>query len=159
MPVFYLESSGLFKRYRTEKGTDIVNAIFSAKGETDIFVTSHLTTVEMESVASRGLKSKVISRQAYSVLLRTFAEDLDTMVILPVSSSLISEAAQEARQYGLRALDAIHFASAKRASKGALDSVVFVASDRDLVKAAKATGFTTIDPEEPRALEKLKNLR
>ena len=121
-------------------------------------MTSHLVTVEMESVASRGLKGKVLNKEAYSVLLRSFAEDLDTMVVLPISSALISEATQEARQHGLRALDAIHFASARRVSQVSPGSLVFVASDKDLIKAAKVAGFIVIDPEIEGAIEQFKSL-
>ncbi|MBI4331186.1 MAG: type II toxin-antitoxin system VapC family toxin [Chloroflexi bacterium] len=159
MPVFYIESSGLFKRYRSEKGTDVMKAVFDEKNDADTFVTSHLVTVEMESAAARGLKGKVLNKRAYSVLLRSFAEDLGTMIVLPVSSALITEAAQEARQHELRALDAIHFATAMRVSQAARDSIVFVASDKDLVKASRTVGFITIDPEEQEALGRLRTLR
>ncbi len=159
MPVYYLESSGLFKHYRIEKGTDILNTLFSEKSETEVFVTSHLVTVEIEAAVARGFKTKVLNRQAYGVLLRSFAEDLEAMIVLPVSTALISEAAQQARQHELRALDAIHFATALRASQAAPGPLVFVASDKDLLSAARSSGFIVLDPEEPGTLQQLRNLR
>ena len=42
MPVFYLDTAALLKRYRTEKGTEVVAALFSDRREDDVFVTSQL---------------------------------------------------------------------------------------------------------------------
>ncbi len=159
MTVFYLESSALFKRYRTENGTVVLNAIFSEKSTNDVFVTSHLVTVEMESAAARVFKAKAPNRQAHGVLLRLFAEDLEAMILLPVAATLISEAAQQAREHGLRALDAIHFATALRARQAATGRLVFVTSDKDLLRAAHSSEFIALDPERQEALQQLRNLR
>ena len=108
MPVFYVESSGLMKPYRTEKGTDVANALFYGRKQADVLLTSHLVTVEVESTAARGLKGKELNRISYGAILRAFADDLEAMVIVPVTASLLIEAAHAARQYALRALDSIH---------------------------------------------------
>lgn len=80
MPVFYTDSSSLFKRYRTESGTDVMNAVFDEKNGTDRLVTSHLAAVEIESAGSRGLKGGVLNRRGYGIIVRLFAEDLGTMI-------------------------------------------------------------------------------
>ncbi|MBI4334489.1 MAG: hypothetical protein HY673_24805 [Chloroflexi bacterium] len=80
-------------------------------------------------------------------------------MVLPVSAAVINEAALAARRHALRSLDAIHLASALRTSQAAPDSFAFVASDRELVRAAGNAGVVAINPEEPEALQKLKKLR
>ncbi|MBI4340253.1 MAG: type II toxin-antitoxin system VapC family toxin [Chloroflexi bacterium] len=159
MAVFYLESSAFFKRYRTEKGTDVLNAVISQKREADVLVTSHLVTVEMESVVARGLKSAALTKKAGGVLLRSFAEDLDAIIVLPISTSLVVEASRVAARHGLRALDAIHFATLIRVSQAAPGSVVFVAADKEMVQAARADNFVTLNPEERSALDQLRKLQ
>ena len=55
MPLYYLDTSALLKRYKTETGTDVIDELFSSRRPAEVFVTSHFTSVEIESVgASRG---------------------------------------------------------------------------------------------------------
>lgn len=74
------------------------------------------TTVEVESAAARALKGRILNKRAHGALLRLLAEDLEAQIIvLPVSSSLLSEAAAIARRRpATRAGDALHIASAVR---------------------------------------------
>ena len=115
MPLYYLDTSALLKRYKTEKGTAVIDDLFSARRQNEVFVTSQFTSVEIESVAARALKGRVLNKKAHGVLLRLFAEDIEELIIvLPVSTALLSEAAAAARRSAMRAGDALHFASAIR---------------------------------------------
>ena len=49
MAVFYLDASAVLKRYRTEKGTEVVDDIYDGRGEQHIILTSQLTCIEVES--------------------------------------------------------------------------------------------------------------
>ena len=159
MSIFYIETSALVKRYHAENGTDVINAIFSEKAEADIFVTSQFITLEMEAVAARGLKGGVLNRRAYGIMLRSFVEDLGNMIVLPLSPSLVTEAAQATRRYAMRAADAIHFASALRTKQAAAMQIVFVGSDEELVRAGQEEGFTVLNPETDDAMDRFKGLR
>lgn len=159
MPVYYLESSALFKRYRTEKGTDVVNAIFAGRTDADVLATSQLVTVEMESAAARGLKGRALNRQAHGAMLRSFAEDLGNIIVLPLTGPAILEAAQVARQWALRALDAMHVATAMRVRQATQVRIVLVAADREIIQVGKATGFDVLDPEDQNASQILERLR
>jgi len=109
--------------------------------------------VEVESVPARALKGRLLSKKAQGVLLSLFADDLeDPLIVLPVSTALLSEAAAVARHYSLRASDALHLASALRAKQASVAEIVFVASDKELVEASKAAEFTVLDPENEDAL-------
>ncbi len=63
MAVFYLDASALLKRYRTEKGTEIVDDIYDGRGEQHIILTSQLTCIEVESVAARARKGGILNDQ------------------------------------------------------------------------------------------------
>ena len=76
MPVFYLDTSAILKRYRTEKGTDVVNKLYERQARGDVLVTSHFSCLELESVAVRALNGHLLSREAYNVMLGSFADDL-----------------------------------------------------------------------------------
>jgi len=156
---FYVETSALIKRYRTEKGTEVVNAVFGREPPSVTLFVSHLVTVEVESAAIRALNGKALNRTAYGVMLRAFAEDLGRMVVLPIAPQLLPEAAQLAREHALRALDALHFATVVRLSRVTKEPIVFVASDRDLLRASREKGFATLDPEEANAGDKLQTIK
>lgn len=62
MAVFYVDSSAAVKRYKTEKGSDVVDALYEGgrtrtlmgalRGDPrDVLVTSHFSCLEIESVA------------------------------------------------------------------------------------------------------------
>ena len=128
MPLYYLDTSALLKRYKTEKGTPVIDALFSSRKPGEVFVTSHFTSVEVESVAARALKGRVLTAEACGVLLRLYAEDLNEQtIVMPVSTALLSEAAKAAQRNALRAGDAVHLASALRISEPShLADLVFV---------------------------------
>lgn len=56
MPLYYLDTSALLKRYRTENDTRVLDALFSARTRDELLITSHFTAIEVESVAARALK-------------------------------------------------------------------------------------------------------
>lgn len=160
MSVFYLDSSALLKRYRTEHGTELVNSLFSGRVEGEVFVTSHITSLEIESVAARALKGRILDERAHGVLLALFAKDVQEQVIaLPVQTALISEAAEAARRHALRAADSIHLATALRVKQSAPDDTVVVASDKELLQASKDEGFRILNPQTEDAAELLRTWR
>ena len=48
MPVYYLETSALFKAYRTEVGSPVVRELLNQAQEQDRFYTSFLTVLEIQ---------------------------------------------------------------------------------------------------------------
>jgi len=84
----------------------------------DVLVTSHLSCLEVESVAARA-----------------FNADAD-------------EGGRPRAAYALRPADAVHFATAGEArSFAGADVFVFVGSDRELLSACEASGIDVLDPE------------
>jgi predicted nucleic acid-binding protein len=161
MAVFYLDTSVILKRFRTEHGTEVITELYEQLAPRDVLLTSHFTCLEFESVAARAVKGRLIAADAYNGLLGGFARDIgEYVMLLSVGSDLVNQAIEVARDYALRAPDAIHVAAAKRGnhliSSG---TFVFVTSDKELFAASSATGLTTLDPESEGALEYLRDLR
>jgi hypothetical protein len=68
-PLYYLDTSALLKRYRTETGHP--GSLLGQEDET--LVTSHFSSLEVEAMASRALKGRILTRKAYDILLGLFA--------------------------------------------------------------------------------------
>ena len=159
MAVYYLDTSAVLKRYRTEKGTDVVTELYEARTEGDSLLTSHFTCLEVESVAARALKGRLLTQRAYDSLPGAFARDLtEHLDLLPVAGTLVNEAIYAARRHAVRAADAIHVASAELAKRDSPD-FVFVASDHELLTAAEAAGMETFNPEGDEAIGRLRTWR
>ena len=55
MLVFYLDTSAILKRYRTEEGTPIVDGHYDTSSR-NLLLTSQFACLEFEAVASRALR-------------------------------------------------------------------------------------------------------
>jgi hypothetical protein len=160
VPVYYLETSALVKKYRTEKGTEVVAELFQHKQESEVFVTSYFTVVEVSSVATRLFRAGAVTAQAYRVIMGNLARDMREAIQLhSVSDSMLSEATRLTQEYALRAPDAIHLATALGV-RAAIGSVLFfLGSDARLNAACENSGLLVLDPEEANALDALINFR
>lgn len=162
MTVYYLETSALLKRYKSESGSEIVRSLFEEKQASETFVTSHLSILEVSSVAARLLKGRVIRQGDYRRMLGTFIQDLTTyeMVVMPVHNTLVSESIELVQRHPLRAADALQFGSALRVSQQVGDELFCVVSaDKEIGEACLGYLMSLIDPEAPSALDQLRALR
>jgi predicted nucleic acid-binding protein len=161
MAVFYLDSSAVLKRYRTEKGTAVVDDIYDGRGEQHIILTSQLTCIEVESVAARARKAGIVNDHQYKALLGAFSRDLaEGLRLMAIGPERLVEAAEIVREVPLRSLDAIHYTVVRRLNMmWGSQPFVFVGSDRELLDACHAYGIKYVDPEAADAIEKLKVYR
>ena len=161
MPVYYLETSALLKKYRPERGTDVVTELFDKKGQLEVFITSYLTVVEIASVTTRLLRARTITRRAHNRILGNLSHDTNEAILLqPISDGVVLEAVILSQRHAIRAPDAIHLSTAMRARATApSDSFYFLGSDARLNSACRSSGLLVLDPEEANSLEALRNLR
>ena len=161
MAVFYLDTSAILKRYRTEPGSPVVDVLYDEQGPHDMLLTSLFTCLEFESVAIRALKGKRLTQQAHDALLGGLARDIGEYIrVISFSSDRMTEAVALARSYALKAPDAMQFAAAVHASRTVVSGAfVFVVSDKELLAAAREQKMSTLDPEVPGAMEWLRELR
>jgi len=86
--------------------------------------------------------------------LRELDEDWSRFIQVYMTVDVVDTARQVAQELALRGADAIHLASALLLRQYLEDEstrLTFVASDRELKDAAKASHLTLIDPEEQEA--------
>jgi uncharacterized protein len=155
MAVFYLDTSAILKRYRTESGSAVVDDLYDQQGTHDTLLTSLFTCLEFESVARGAFKGKQLTQQAYHTLLGGLARDIgEYILVTSFTADRMIEAISLARAHALKAPDAMQFAAAAHVSRTITGGAfVFVVSDKELLAAARELKMTTLDPETPSALE------
>ncbi|MBI4499141.1 MAG: type II toxin-antitoxin system VapC family toxin [Chloroflexi bacterium] len=161
MPLFYVDTSALVKRYRVEQGTDVVNLLFQDLLPEDRFYTSFLTALEMSSAFYRLVGAGQLREiEARQVLARFRRDLLDEFHVWLLTNDVVAAAEPLVETYRLRTADALHLASAL-AVIGLVPTTpaVMVSSDRELLRAATAAGLTVLDPTDADALNRLRQIR
>ena len=149
MPLHYLDTSALAKRYVPEKGSVWVKNLCS----TEPIAVSLLTVVEMPSGLARRTRSGDLTTQQRDTIFRQFIADTQQYTVLGVNEEMAQRAVELVLQspVPLRALDALHLASAeecfRRAKQEEIATGSFVVADQRLIQAAQWAGLSTENPE------------
>lgn len=139
--ILYLDTSALVKLYAEEDGSDLVR---QGVRDSDLIATSLVAYAETRSALARKSRSREISRAAFTTCKREFDRDWPRLQRLPVDELLVRKAGEFAEQHALRALDALHLASADSLQAALRDQVTFACFDDALNGAAEARGFELI---------------
>lgn len=129
----YLDSSALTKLYVDEADSEIAADLV---GVDPVLVTSMLSIVEVRRALSRHYEG--ISRIRARELLEA---DLDRMAIVNPTEAMWRYAADIAEELGVRSLDAIHLAVAKRLE---IPTLRFVTFDLRQAQAARLLGLDVV---------------
>ena len=151
MPVFYLDTSAILKRYRSEQGTEVVDQLLLDPPPDNRFYTSSLAALEVQSALSRLVRGGHLDRNLADDWMARFGEDtLRVIQLWPLDDSILTIALRVADRHGLRSGDAIHLATAEVIFRLTSESdKVFVSSDRELLEAAVDSGMEVLDPQNP----------
>jgi predicted nucleic acid-binding protein len=162
VPIVYVETSALIKKYIQEVGSDVIGELFEHQSTIGLFSISVLATLELKSALARLQRGGRITDPDRNDLLAEFWSDSTLFSIaMSVDNLLLDEAGEFLDKSALRTLDAMHFASAMRLKSLAErtdETLVMVTSDLELVSAWEAEGFVTINPEHDQALEQVRGL-
>lgn len=160
MPTFYLDSSALAKRYKPEKGSDVIQELFQA---TDTLITSHLSYLDMVAIARRLYSGRELSRPEFERLLGVIDKDFSSLLqVRPISMEVTTAAAGLSMAHGLEGSDSIQLATAlsvQPAAAGQAPQCVLVSSDRRMLSVYHELGGQALDPEDAGANELLGRLR
>lgn len=161
MTVFYLDTSAIVKRYRGEKGADVMHHLFDDPPPEDRFYTSFLSVLELTSSIVRLARSSQLSQETAGEILARFRLDTQkNFRLLPLDDEVGTKAVSIVEDHGLRSADAIHMATAALIFAGVSGiKPALVSSDRELLQAAKSGGMETLDPTEAGSIEALGALR
>jgi hypothetical protein len=138
----------LVKRYHQERGSDDVDRLFDMTGNR--LLISRLAIVELHSCFARLVREGVLTALDFQRLFARLEADVASAALNvgAVSSRRLDGASSLLSTHGMtcsmRALDAIHLASAQAFhERGRL--AAFVAADKRLLVAASACGLTVLD--------------
>ena len=136
--ILYLDTSALVKLYAEEDGSGLVRRVVR---DSDVVATSVVAYAEARSALARKSRSREISRPALTQCKREFERDWLRLHRLPIDETLVRKAGQLAEEHALRALDALHLATADSLQIALRDTVTFACFDDALNGAAEAHGL------------------
>ncbi|MBI5179487.1 MAG: type II toxin-antitoxin system VapC family toxin [Nitrospinae bacterium] len=139
----YVDTSALAKRYFAEPGTERMNALLAGNVKT---ATSILTYAEMLAVAARKRKAGDITAGQLRTIAQSFEADWKLFHVIPLKDDIRPLIRTVVGKYRLRGADGVHLASALFLAQAIQKEMVMVASDIELLDAAKKAGFKVVNP-------------
>lgn len=129
----YVDSSALLKRYVDEPDSDVADALLRSDPS---LVTGRHSVVEVRRNLARLLAGRDLASARSA-----FVADLEVLAIVELDDVTCNAAAQIAELTGVRTLDALHLAAARRIGGPA---VPFLTFDVRQAQAARALGLTVV---------------
>ncbi len=140
MGYVYFDTSALIKRYVEELGRRDVLALL----RDNQCIVSAVLPVEVRSALRRRVAEKTLDAKRVPGILKRLAADRAYWAIIEVSQEVLATAEALTSAHPLRALDAIHVASAKLfADRTATPTFTFVSADLRQANVAEALGLET----------------
>ena len=141
--IYYLDSSALVKRYARESASDRVASLL--EGDNSLAV-SWLAVPETLSAVARRAKGGSIGVEELAAVRMQFNQDLQRFILVEVHGAPVAGIDILIARHALRGADSIHLATALWLRKTTRSPVVFVASDNELLSAARAERLATLNP-------------
>jgi predicted nucleic acid-binding protein len=135
MSKVFVDTSAFSKLYIAEAGSREIRALV---GDGKGVVVSALIVPELLSAANRLIRERRIDRGTYSLIKTRLLNDLGYINIVAVTPEVLRMAVEVLERSPTRTLDAIQVASARAA-----EADLFLTSDRQQARAAKAAGLRT----------------
>ncbi len=161
MTIFYLDTSALVKRYKTEEGSDIIDYLFDNLPKGHSLATSFLTVLEFVSAIRRLLKGNRISKDDFETIISTFSQELEPFLIRSIEDNVVAEALNKVVSHALKSADSIHLSTVvelREIMKDAGEKVVFVCDDDELMKAGRRENLEVINPRKQVDRQKLMDM-
>ena len=131
----FLDSSAFAKRFVDEAGSRSVERLCAQATELGLSV---ICVPEIISALSRRLREGLLARSEYAHAKRCLSLDVRDAVIINLTPDVVQLSIGVLEANTLRAMDAIHVASAL-----AWEADVFASADNRQIAAAKAAGLKT----------------
>jgi uncharacterized protein len=149
MAVYFIDSSGLAKRYVNEVGSAWVLGLFNSTSNNKIFIVA-ITGVEIIAAIARRSRGGSISSTNTKTLCNQFRSDYQTdYQIVEITNNIIASGMILAETYSLRGYDAVQLAAACAINALCLTkniSLTFVSSDNELNIAALGESILVENP-------------
>lgn len=136
----YFDTSAVIKRYVDEPGRRQVLQLLRRHA----CVISAVLPVELRSALRRRVSEGSLDGERVPEILKRFESDRAFWTLVGVSSEVLAAAETLVASHPLRALDAIHVASAQLfATRMTAPRMIFVSADARQTTTAAAVGMTT----------------
>ena len=142
--MIYFDSSALVKRYVEEPGSDMVQSLLD-RGTS--IATSKLAYPEIVSALTRKQRSGELTKRFLQAVIDQFEVDWAGMVVVEFHDELLPTVKSLLMKHQLRGADTVHLSSALWLKRAVQSDLSFVASDLDLLKAARAERLDVINPQ------------
>jgi uncharacterized protein len=134
--IAYLDTSALVKLLlRDEEGGEVVESLIEAA---DTASTSRVAHPEARAALAAARRAERLTSREHAIARRDIDRAITSLRIVELSPTLARAAGEVAERFALRALDAVHLASAL--ALGPRDTIV-VTWDRELAEAASVAGL------------------
>lgn len=138
-----LESSALVKTYIEEDGSDRVNALLEQEPRA---AASRLAYPEILAAITRSHKAGDLETPVFERIRNAFRADWEGFVVVELRREVFRFVDAVIDRHALKGADSVHLSTALWLKESMKDEVVVVASDLELLKAAKAERLKTLDP-------------
>jgi len=129
----YVDSSALVKRYVREPDSALAIQLLDADAD---WTTSAVTEVEVRRVLALRLSPELVSSSRSA-----FLRDWERIAVVAADATTMGLASSLAEATGVRSLDALHLASARRVSSRSMRIVTF---DVRMAAAARTLGMPVV---------------
>ena len=142
MPVYYLDTSALVKRYHVESGSERLDQLFADSAST--FITANITFAELISAFDRKFQEGVINEHTLNYVLAVVSRDLvEDFWLIELDRVHVQRSQELILRHHLRTLDALHLAVLLTVRDLA---PVLVSADHRLLDAAQREQFAVLNP-------------
>ncbi|MCE4614432.1 MAG: type II toxin-antitoxin system VapC family toxin [Desulfurococcales archaeon] len=146
VPIEYLDTSAIIKRYVKEPGSDIVRNLFIKAYEGKIKISFNVWNIgELLGTIDRAFRTKRLTTAQYKLVRRRFIGETRRMIrlgitiVVPVNIYLLKEAWRMLEEQHIYVADALQIVTAKY-----LNADKFYTGDKILQNAAENTGIQAI---------------
>ncbi|MBE9004931.1 type II toxin-antitoxin system VapC family toxin [Fortiea sp. LEGE XX443] len=150
MPIYFIDSSALVKRYINEIGSTWVLGLFDPYLKNEVFIAA-ITSVEIIAAITRRSRSGSISITDATVIRNQFKSDLQKdYQIVEITEKIINLGMLFSETYGLRGYDAIQLAAGHAVNTmgiaNGLPPITFVSADNELNISVVSEGLMIENP-------------
>lgn len=136
----YFDTSTLVKRYVKEEGFSEAQRLLRRHK----FLSSAIAPVELLSALTRRFGQKEISERNYTAILGRIKQDRPFWELVEITPPVLARAEEMVVNVKVRALDAVHLASALVFQEFSGRAIPFITSDERQFSGAERCGFEVI---------------
>jgi predicted nucleic acid-binding protein len=153
MSVFYLDTSVIVKRYRTEEGTDFVDMLFDEviNSNEHSLATSTISILEFIAAMRRIQKAGIISEDDFEDAISMFRKDSEHFSLRPFNEDLLTKSINVVMDHSLRTVDSLHIATVlelKEMMSKIDEETILVSNDNEMCNAGKKEGLDVLKPSD-----------